>query len=250
MRRITIEDYKSLASYKKYQFPGDKIPRNCTVRSPWVCFRGHTWMARYADIKRGIGCAECYKRQLEYKEPQTERTCKVCAETMPMDCFYSHEWDGRRTHYNRMCKFCTRKTYYKPWKYRSEEAKARHRASAKRCKKRLALIKNRCINCGVHTKEQAYHKCISCYITYWLHSQTRTLRDANLEYSKKRFKYLRENTGYLLSLPGAALFPNHRLRHTIFITHEPKKSFDLRYIDWRPSSDKGRNFKAKATKNV
>lgn len=59
-------DYHKLAKLRGFQWLGPPVP-NTSTSTEWQCPLGHTWMARYANIRSGRGCPVCAGKRIDFQ---------------------------------------------------------------------------------------------------------------------------------------------------------------------------------------
>ncbi len=59
LRKYSIEDIQHIAKEKNGKCLSSKYI-NCETKIKWECEKGHRWLARLHDVKRGHWCPECY----------------------------------------------------------------------------------------------------------------------------------------------------------------------------------------------
>jgi hypothetical protein len=118
--RKQSKDYHALARERGFQWLGPSV-RNNKTNTKWYCSQGHTWEARYHDIRKGNGCPHCSKRvpktEADYHTLAAERRFKWIARGLPRSvnhatkwqCPEGHQWKASYTsiRYNTGCPHCS-----------------------------------------------------------------------------------------------------------------------------------------------
>ncbi len=58
-RRLTFTDMTRLATKCGLVYQGSQTPKS-TKKEPWLCVRGHVWMARPNSVRSGSNCVHCF----------------------------------------------------------------------------------------------------------------------------------------------------------------------------------------------
>lgn len=105
-RRLEDSDYRQAAMDKGFIWLGS-LPKNVNTATAWQCPKGHTWNAKYADVKyHGTGCPLCSKTakktSQDYESLARSRGYKwvgkvpvLVLEKTEWECNKGHRWQAR-----------------------------------------------------------------------------------------------------------------------------------------------------------
>lgn len=134
--RKTLEDYRDLALARGFTWLGPEVG-GVDIKTSWQCPQGHSWDARYHNIKQGKGCPHCANKfpkvPQDYHDLASARgfvwlgpeVATVMDKTL-WQCTLGHQWQARYNNIQQCdsCPYCSGKSPKVPQDYH-DLAKAR-----------------------------------------------------------------------------------------------------------------------------